>query len=232
MGIKQIVERPDTRAGRVFDLFIQTLIIASLVSFSIETMPNIDDRTKRALNILELVLVLIFTAEYLARIIVADRKLQFVLSFYGLVDLAAILPFYLATGLDLRSLRAIRLLRLFRVFKLLRYSAAIRRFHRAFLIIREELVLFFMSAVIMLYLTAVGIYYFENTAQPKEFASVFHSLWWSVCTLTTVGYGDIFPVTVGGKVFTFFTVMVGLGIVAVPTGMFASALAEARKLED
>lgn len=232
MGIKQIVERPDTRTGRAFDVFIQALIIASLVSFSIETMPNIDDRTKRLLGFAELVLVLIFTAEYITRIIVADRKLKFIFSFYGLVDLGAILPFYLATGLDLRSLRAIRLLRLFRVFKLLRYSAAIRRFHRAFLIIREELVLFFMTSAIMLYLTAVGIYYFENDAQPQKFASVFHGLWWSVCTLTTVGYGDIFPMTVGGKIFTFFTVMIGLGIVAVPTGMFASALAEARKFED
>ena len=81
----------------------------------------------------------------------------------------------------------------------------------------------------LLYLSSVGIYYFESDAQPEQFKSVFHSLWWSVATLTTVGYGDVYPVTVGGKVFTFFVLMIGLGIVAVPAGLVASALAKARE---
>jgi len=81
----------------------------------------------------------------------------------------------------------------------------------------------------LLYLSAVGIYYFENAAQPDQFKSVFHSLWWAITTLTTVGYGDMFPITVGGKVFTFFVLMIGLGIVAVPTGLVASALSQARE---
>jgi voltage-gated potassium channel len=83
-----------------------------------------------------------------------------------------------------------------------------------------------------LYLSAVGIYYFENEAQPEQFKSVFHSLWWAVATLTTVGYGDIFPITAGGRVFTFFVLMVGLGVVAVPAGLVASALSKARSEED
>ncbi|WP_320822401.1 potassium channel family protein, partial [Reinekea sp.] len=78
----------------------------------------------------------------------------------------------------------------------------------------------------------VGIYYFEHVAQPELFKSVFHSLWWAITTLTTVGYGDMFPITVGGKIFTFFVLMIGLGIIAIPTGLLASALAEARKGED
>jgi voltage-gated potassium channel len=78
----------------------------------------------------------------------------------------------------------------------------------------------------------VGIYYFENEVQPKEFASVFHSLWWSVCTLTTVGYGDVYPVTLGGRVFTFVVLAIGLGIISVPAGLVASALAKAREMED
>jgi voltage-gated potassium channel len=81
----------------------------------------------------------------------------------------------------------------------------------------------------MLYLSAVGIYYFEHVAQPKQFKSVFHSLWWAVTTLTTVGYGDMYPITAGGKIFTFFVLMIGLGIVAVPTGLVASALSQVRK---
>jgi voltage-gated potassium channel len=232
MGLKQLVERSDTRGGRVFDLVIQALIVVSLVSFSIETLPTLSPRWRDFLQVTEVVLVAVFTLEYLLRLWVADRKARFVFSFFGLVDLAAILPFYLATGLDLRSIRAVRLLRLFRVFKLLRYSQAIARMHRAFLVAREEIVLFVVAALILLYLAAVGIYYFERDAQPETFSSIFDGLWWATATLTTVGYGDVFPVTAGGKIFTFLVLLVGLGIVAVPTGLFASALSRARSLEE
>ena len=84
---------------------------------------------------------------------------------------------------------------------------------------------------IILYLSAAGIFFFENKAQPEVFTSIFHSLWWAVSTLTTVGYGDIYPITVGGKIFTFFILMIGLGIVAVPTGLLSSALSKAREME-
>ena len=141
------------------------------------------------------------------------------------------MPFYIASGLDLRAVRVFRLLRLFRILKLLRYSQAINRFHRAFIIAKEELILFTLVSLILLYLSAVGIYFFENAAQPEQFKSVFHSLWWAVATLTTVGYGDIFPITAGGRIFTFFVLMIGLGIVAVPAGLVASALSQARREE-
>ena len=134
------------------------------------------------------------------RLIVADHKLSFVGSFFGLIDLAAILPFFLSLGVDLRSVRAFRLLRLFRILKLARYNRAVRRFHRALLIAREELVLFGAVSFIVFYLASVGIYYFEHEAQPEAFASVFHSMWWATTTLTTVGYGDIYPVTAGATV--------------------------------
>ena len=141
----------------------------------------------------------------------------------------AILPFYVSLGVDLRSVRALRLLRLLRILKLARYSSAIGRFQRALTLAREELLVFLGIAVMLIYLSAVGIYYFENEAQPEQFASVFHSLWWAVVTLTTVGYGDAFPVTLGGRMFTFAVLMAGLGIVAVPTGLLASALARVRE---
>ena len=151
--------------------------------------------------------------------------------FFGLVDLVAILPFYIGTGVDLRSIRAFRLLRLFRLLKLARYSRAMQRYHRAFIIAKEELVLFSVTALILFYLASVGIYHFEHVAQPEAFKSVFHSFWWAVTTLTTVGYGDAYPITLGGKIFTFFVLMIGLGFVAVPTGLFASALSAARSEE-
>ncbi len=152
-------------------------------------------------------------------------------SFLGVIDFVAILPFYLSLGIDLRSIRAFRLLRLFRLFKLACYSRAIRRFHRAFLIAREEVILFLVVTVILLYLAAVGIHHFEYEAQPEVFTSLFHSLWWAVTTLTTVGYGDTYPVTVGGRVFTFFILLIGLGVVSVPAGLVASALSKARQME-
>jgi len=215
--------------GKLFTFTIQILIIVSLVTFSIDTLPDLSSNVKQALYFIEVITVTIFTLEYLLRIIIAERKAQFIFSFYGLVDLAAILPFYLSSGIDLRSVRVFRLLRLVRILKLFKYNQAIKRFHRALAIAREELILFGFVAMIMLYLSAVGIYYFENVAQPEQFKSVFHSLWWAVTTLTTVGYGDMFPITTGGKIFTFLVLMIGLGIVAVPTGLVASALSQARE---
>jgi len=166
------------------------------------------------------------------RVTVADRKLKFIFSFYGLVDLLSILPFYISSGIDLRSIRAFRLLRLFRAFKIVRYNKAIRRFHRALLIAREELTLYLLVTLMLLYFAAVGIYYCEHEAQPKEFASVFHSLWWAVATLTTVGYGDVYPITTGGRIFTFVVLLIGLGVVSVPAGLVASALSKAREMDD
>jgi len=222
--VKRIIEEGDTRPGRVFDLFVQSLIVLSLVSFSIETLPGLSERTRQILGISEAAIVAVFTVEYLLRAFVADRKLRFVFSFYGLVDLLAILPFYIGIAVDLRSIRIVRLLRLFRVFKALRYSRAIQRLRDAFTRIKEELVLFLVATVLLLYVSSVGIYYFEHGAQPGVFKSVFHCLWWAVVTLTTVGYGDAYPITVGGKIFTSLIAVIGVGIVAVPTGLFASAL--------
>ena len=229
--LKKIIEKNDTKGGRIFDLFIQALIIFSLIAFSIDTLPDLSPQLKSALKITEIITVTIFTIEYLLRILVADKKLRFIFSFLGIIDLLAILPFYLRLGIDLRSIRAIRMLRLFRMFKLVRYNKAIRRFHKAFVMVKEELILFFSATCILLYLSAAGIYYFENTAQPEVFKSIFHSLWWSVITLTTVGYGDLYPITIGGKIFTFIILMIGLGIVAVPTALMASALSKARETE-
>ena len=230
--LKIIVEKNQTREGRWFDLSIQALIFLSLISFSVETLPNLNNDLSVFLKIFEVVTVLIFTLEYILRLYVTDKKLKFIFSFYGLIDLLAILPFYLNFGIDLRSIRILRLFRLFRVFKLLRYSKAIQHMVRAFISIKEELILFMILSVFLLFLSSVGIYYFENPAQPEVFASVFHSLWWAVATLTTVGYGDIYPITLGGKIFTSVMLFVGLGIVAVPTGLISSALTKTKNNRD
>jgi len=222
--IKSIVEINDNKLSRYFALFIQALILLSIITFSIETIPDLKPQTRYILESIELVCVLVFTVEYLLRIYVADNRRKFIFSFYGIIDFLAILPFYLSFGLDLRSLRALRFLRLFRVLKLVRYNKAMNHFTRAIKSAKEEILLFILITLILIYFSAVGIYYFENQAQPEHFSSIFDSLWWAIITLTTVGYGDVYPITIGGKVFTFFILMIGLGIVAIPTGIISSAL--------
>jgi voltage-gated potassium channel len=229
--LRDIVESRETPAGRIFGYAIRTLIVLSLVAFSIETLPNLPSSFRRLLARFEILTVAIFTVEYALRILAARRRLRFIFSFYGLIDLLAILPFYVTQGIDLRSLRAFRFLRLLRALKLVRYSSSVQRLHTALSLVREDLVLFFCVALMLLYFSGVGIYFFEHEAQPDRFASIFHSLWWAVATLTTVGYGDIYPITLGGRLFTFGVLLLGLGVVSVPCGMLASALSEARRLQ-
>lgn len=230
--LRAIIEDNSTKSGKAFDYFIQALILLSLFTFSLGTLPNLETNTKDVLQAIETICVLVFTAEYLVRIYVAKHPFKYIFSFYGLIDLVAILPFYLRMSIDLRALRAFRVFRVFRALKLIRYNRALHRFHIAAQIVKEEMVLFFLVTIIMIFLSASGIYFFENKAQPEIFSSVFHSLWWSIVTLTTLGYGDVYPITVGGKIFTFFVLIIGVGVVTVPAGLIATALTKARQIEE
>ncbi|MEP2772381.1 MAG: ion transporter [Fulvivirga sp.] len=228
--LRHIVNSNDTVEGKIFDWVIQLVILISLISFSLDTLPNLSIKSKTLLYYVEVTTVVIFCTEYLLRLICAPKKVKFIFSFYGLIDLIAIVPFFVTTGLDLRSIRALRFMRLFRTLKFVRYNSALQRIFTALRLAREEFILFFSLTCILLFISAVGIYYFENHAQPENFSSIFDGLWWAVATLTTVGYGDIYPVTIGGKIFTFFILMIGLGIVAVPAAIFSSALSKAREI--
>lgn len=229
--LRSVIEDNTTPKGRVFDYTIQVLILISLVAFSLETLPENSELTKKTLDWIEYTTVMFFSIEYILRIYVAKQPLKYVFSFYGIIDLLAILPFYVVSSIDLRMLRAFRIFRVFRAFKLIRYNQAMHRFHIAAGIVKEEIVLFLMITAIFIFLSSAGIYFFENEAQPEVFSSIFHSLWWAVVTLTTVGYGDVYPVTVGGKIFTFFVLLVGIGVVTVPAGLVASSLSKAREIE-
>jgi len=230
-SVKEFIEYNDSRQSKVFNGIIEVLILISIISFSVQTLPDLPAKTREYLGILEMVIVIIFTIEYILRIIVAENKLRYIFSFYGLIDLLAILPFYITAGIDLRALRMFRLFRILRALKLFRYSKAMKRFYLTFKIVKDELLAFFFVVCFLIFLSAVGVYYFENPAQPEVFKSVFHSLWWAVITLTTVGYGDIYPITVGGRIFTFVILMIGLGIIAVPTGLLTSAFTKVREDE-
>ena len=222
-----VLEDSTTKIGKRFEIFIQTLILLSIVSFSLDTIPNISEELSQILKGFEIFSISIFSIEYLLRIYVSKKPLQYIFSFYGFIDLVAILPFYLNGVLDLRFLRAFRILRIFRVVRLIKYNDALKRFKKAFAIVKEEIILFFLITIVLIFITSAGIYYFEHEAQPEVFKSVFHSAWWSIVTLTTVGYGDVYPITLGGKIFTFFVLMIGVGIVTIPAGLVATALLKA-----
>ena len=224
--LKNIIEQHDTKVGKYFDLFIQLLIILSLISFSVETIPNLSGKTILYLNYFELFTIIVFSVEYLLRLYVADKKLKYIFSFYGIIDLLAILPFYLRSVFDLRSIRILRLFRILRTFKLLRFVAALERLKQAFMIVRDEFIVFSSAIVLLIYISAVFIYFFENPVQPEKFTSIVHCFWWAITTLTTVGYGDMSPITLGGKIFTSIIILLGLAIVAIPAGLLASALSE------
>ena len=238
MSIRDIVQGSDTKAGRAFDSVIFVLIISSIIALTFETLPDLSPAAKRAFHIFEVVTVVLFTIEYVLRIATSPEKRRYIFSFHGIIDLVVILPFYLSlgfgffAGFDLRAARAFRLFRIFRILKIARYNRAMSRFGKAISEAKEEVMIFLFAAIMLLYLSAVGIYYFEHEAQPDDFGSIIHSLWWALITLTTVGYGDAFPVTMGGKLFTFVILICGLGVVAIPAGIVSSALSRVVRNEE
>ena len=231
MNLQDIVQRSDTVAGRRFDRIVLLLIIASVVPMSLSTVTSFSPRWQTVFAAAEYVIIVLFTIEYVLRIATAERKWAYILSFYGIIDLVALLSFYvtLVWGgmLDLRAFRALRLLRVFSTFEFARYAAATVRIGRALRYARDEAAVFLFTTLVLLYIAAMGIYHFESEAQPEKFDSVFHSLWWAVVTLTTVGYGDTYPITLGGRIWTFVILLLGMGIVAVPAGLIATGLSQA-----
>ncbi len=212
--------------------YLQWLIIANMILFAVDTLPQLSSATRHFLDLAETVSVIIFSIEFVVRVSLSRPPRGYLFSFYGVVDLLAIVPFYLGLGFDTRSLRVFRLFRLLRAFKLARHNLALDRLQRALEIARPEVTLFGIVTAIILYLASVGIYFFENAAQPEVFASVFHSLWWAIVTLTTVGYGDAVPQTAGGRILTGIVLIIGMGIVAVPTSIFTAALSRARSEQE
>ena len=231
-NLREIIEDNTSFKGKLFDYFIQILIFISLIAFAIETLPNNSRQLIFILNIIEFFSVIIFSIEYLLRIYLSKSPLKYIFSFYGIIDLLAILPFYLNISLDLRSLRSFRIFRIFRALKIVRYNKALKRFGVAAKIVKEEVILFLIIIMILIFIVSSGIYFFENEAQPENFKSIPHSFWWTIVTLTTVGYGDVYPITIGGKIFTFFVLLLGVAVITVPAGLVATALSKARQMED
>lgn len=204
---------------------LKGVILVSAVLIVLETVPAVQDRIGKGLWLTELVIVGVFAVEYLLRLICTPHPLRYVTSFWGIVDLLSWLPtvVFLGGG-QMHALRILRLIRLARLLRIARLRAALSRIENALHDVRDELLLFSFLAALMLYLSAVGIYYFEHPAQPEVFTSIPASLWWALATFTTVGYGDMIPITTGGRLFSAVVLLIGLGIVAVPVGLVTSAL--------
>ncbi len=225
---RKIVWGGNIKWSHRFDYGVLLVILLAMITMSVATMPGISAPVLRILQAVEVVIVVIFTIEYALRVWTAEKPIRYIFSFLGLVDLVAIVPFWLATGVDLQAARAFRLMQMIRLLKVLRYMSALSRLERAIRLVQEELIVFAVLAVIMIFVTAVGIYHFEHEAQPQDFPSIPHSVWFSVVSLTGVGYGDVTPITIGGRIFTSFILVIGLGIVAVPTALIVSGLTRVR----
>ena len=187
----------------------------------------------------EFISILIFSVEYLYRIynafVTEGRKgvANYVFSLFGLIDLISILPFYLNQfiKLDGRFLRILRLFRLTRIFKLGRNSNSLRVFTKSLAGVKAELIFTLFLSVLTILFSASAIYYLENEAQPEKFSSITESIWWATVSLATVGYGDVYPITVGGKLFATLISLVGIGVVAIPTGVISASFVEEIRIE-
>lgn len=205
---------------------MDALILLSAVAIAVETEPNLPSFWRGLLFKFEVLVLAIFTTEYLLRVICTTQKLRYMFSFWGLVDLMTILPAIAFLTPQWQVVRTFRLLRLVRLAKLFRGSHAMERLVNAFQEVRGELAIFGVIAGLMLYVASVGIYIFEHDAQPDVFTSIPQSLWWAVASFTTVGYGDMVPITPGGRIFTTFVLFLGLGVIAVPSAIVTTALLE------
>lgn len=228
--------------NRLFLFFIQGLIVINLLAVMFESVAFLRKNYGPFFHFFEILSVGIFTVEYLLRIWSVDvgigkpvkARLKFIFSFMGLIDLMAILPFYMPLFItfDLRFLRILRLVRLFRVLKIVRYSNALRLIGKVLKRQKEGLFLTIFISFLLLLVASSLMYYVEHEAQPEQFSNIFQSFWWAVATLTTIGYGDIYPVTAVGKLLSAVIALLGIGLVALPTGILSAGFIEVMKQED
>ncbi|SMC63766.1 voltage-gated potassium channel [Aristaeella lactis] len=225
--------------SKIFDWSIMILIALSIISIILESFVSIYDKYHSVFQIFEVITVVVFTIEYLLRIWTADLlfpeskhpRLKYVFSFMAIIDLLAILPFYLPfISADLRFLRMMRLFRLFRllrVFKLGRYFEALQIIVKVIKTSGPQLIMSVVICFFVMLFSAIIMYTVENPVQPEQFPNVISSLWWAICTLTTVGYGDVYPITHVGRLFASLISLVGIGIIAIPTGIIAAGFNQA-----
>lgn len=225
----------ETLAARLFDQALATLILLNVLVIVLESFQSLWDSYSEWFLAFEYFSISIFTLEYLFRLITADLKypgigkrratLRYLFSAVAIIDLLAVLPAYLPIffSVDMRVIRVLRLMRIARLFKLGRYTKSL---HLISLVVQEkrsELNTTAFLASLLLVVSSTLMYYVERDVQPDAFPNIVATLWWAICTLTTVGYGDIVPVTAGGKIISSIIAILGIGLVALPAGILSAS---------
>lgn len=225
------------KASEIFSIFIMSLISLSAIAIMVETVDSINQRLAGPLRTFEIFSVLVFSVEYFLRVWSCTEdiryshpvwgRLRFMVTPFAVIDLLAILPFYLSFMVtDLRFLRMLRLLRVFRVIKLVRYSKAMHTFGIVMKAKKEEMVVVGVLGIILLFMASSLMYFAEREVQPEAFKDIPHAMWWAVATLTTVGYGDITPITDLGKLLGGTIAIMGIAMFALPAGILGSGFVE------
>ncbi|HZH70169.1 MAG TPA: ion transporter [Flavobacteriaceae bacterium] len=219
-----IIYGTNTPAGKLFDVALLFFIILSVAAVMFETVSDVDIRYHQELVILEWIFTILFTLEYILRIISTDKPWKYIFSFYGIIDLLAILPMYLSFFISgsniLASIRALRLLRLFRVMKLMQFVGEATRLKNALRESRNKIIVFLYSVLVISMIVGTIMYIIEGPE--AGFTSIPRSIYWTIVTLTTVGYGDIVPVTALGQFLSMIVMIIGYGVIAVPTGIVSA----------
>ena len=230
-------DKGNSLASRIFDWMITLLILTSVIALFAVTF-DLPDSVRKLLLKIETVVSIVFTIEYGMRLYTADMlfpycsptkaRLKYVVSAMALVDLLAILPYWLPMFLpsSMLGLRSLRLLRLLRILKLNRYFTAVKTIGEVLSDKRRELLGSMFFVAILMVVSSLLMHSAEHGAQPEVFKNAFSGLWWAVATLTTVGYGDVYPVTVMGRVLGIFIALSGIAAVAIPTGILTAGLTE------
>ena len=218
---------------KVVDSISYGLILFSIVLVIVDTH-NVSPEVRRLLHWFEIATYLAFSVEYVVRIRLAMTKRgwkSYVFSFWGMVDILAIIPFYLPlmVSIDSRFLRVLRLLRVVNIVKAGRHSRAINTLLKVIRSVSTEVSVTLFASVVTVVFAGMLMYYAEHDAQPEVFSNLTQSIWWAVATLTTIGYGDIYPITALGKLIASLLAFVGIGLVAIPAGLISAAYIEELK---
>ena len=224
--IHEVIFEADTPSGKYFDIALLFSIIVSVIAVSLESIESIDKVYHSQLVMIEWFFTILFTIEYILRLYSTEHSVKYSTSFFGVVDLLAILPTYLSIFVpgaqSLLVIRGLRLLRIFRVFKLSRYLGEANILSEAIIQSRTRIVVFLSTITVLSFITGAGMYLVEG---PKHgFTSIPQSVYWAITTLTSTGYGDTVPITPLGKLLAIFIMIMGYSLIIVPTGIISTEM--------
>ena len=230
--LHEIIYEADTPAGKLFDIILLIVILLSVVLVMLESIGSIESKYANILDILEWVITILFSVEYIARIISVKSPKSYVFSFYGIIDFLSIIPKYISLFIlgtnSLLALRALRLLRVFRILKLTRFIGESANFGKALKRSRAKIAVFITFVIVLCIILGTIMYLVENE-HDSGFTSIPRSVYWAIVTLTTVGYGDIAPITSLGQFIASMIMILGYGIIAIPTGIVTSEMTKNEK---